>query len=125
MGRKMPRYHLFGSTVTIANQMETNGVPGHVAITQATLDAMPTGPIAYTITPLNQLTIPNRAATVAGYLIAGPVREHFSEQAAAVLKTDDFDHGSIEEKLQIQLDVAKRPRSAPGDTTLTGFDQLE
>jgi len=36
VGYKMPRYHLFGKTVTIAEQMESNGVPGRVQISEDT-----------------------------------------------------------------------------------------
>ena len=32
----MPRYHLFGETVTIAEEMEQNGLPGFVAISEVT-----------------------------------------------------------------------------------------
>ena len=38
VGRKMPRYHLFSETVTIAEEMEQNGLPGHVVFSQATYD---------------------------------------------------------------------------------------
>jgi len=37
VGRKMPRYHLFGQTVTIAECMESSGEPGRVQISEATL----------------------------------------------------------------------------------------
>ncbi len=33
VGRKMPRYHLFGETVTIAEEMEQNGIPSFVKFT--------------------------------------------------------------------------------------------
>jgi len=36
VGCKMPRYHLFGQTVTIAECMESSGVPGKVQISEAT-----------------------------------------------------------------------------------------
>lgn len=36
VGYKMPRYHLFGKTVTIAEQMESSGVPGKVQISEDT-----------------------------------------------------------------------------------------
>jgi class 3 adenylate cyclase len=36
IGKKMPRYHLFGETVTIAETMEQKGTPGRVAISEAT-----------------------------------------------------------------------------------------
>jgi len=32
VGKKMPRYHLFGETVTIAEAMESKGVPTRVVI---------------------------------------------------------------------------------------------
>jgi class 3 adenylate cyclase len=32
VGMKMPRYHLFGETVSIAEEMEQKGIPGAVAI---------------------------------------------------------------------------------------------
>jgi class 3 adenylate cyclase len=41
VGRKMPRYHLFGETVTLAELMEQKGVPGMVAFSQAAFQAMP------------------------------------------------------------------------------------
>merc|ERR1719193_2127238 len=37
VGSKMPRYHLFGQTVTIAECMESSGVPGKVQISEDTL----------------------------------------------------------------------------------------
>merc|ERR1719285_734535 len=37
VGRKMPRYHLFGQTVTIAECMESSGVPGKLQISEDTL----------------------------------------------------------------------------------------
>merc|ERR1719285_563219 len=37
VGRKMPRYHLFGQTVTIAECMESSGAPGKVQISEATV----------------------------------------------------------------------------------------
>jgi hypothetical protein len=40
VGRKMPRYHLFGETVTIANEMETQGLPGQVCISHVTYEAL-------------------------------------------------------------------------------------
>jgi hypothetical protein len=36
VGRKMPRYHLFGETVTIAEEMEQNGIAGAVVISEMT-----------------------------------------------------------------------------------------
>lgn len=36
VGCKMPRYHLFGQTVTIAECMESSGMPGKVQISEAT-----------------------------------------------------------------------------------------
>jgi len=36
VGYKMPRYHLFGQTVTIAECMESSGVPGKIQISEAT-----------------------------------------------------------------------------------------
>jgi len=43
VGRKMPRYHLFGQTVTIAEEMEQRGVPGAVALSEAAYRSMPPG----------------------------------------------------------------------------------
>ena len=40
VGRKMPRYHLFGETVSIAEEMEQRAPAGHVIISEATLKAM-------------------------------------------------------------------------------------
>eukprot|EP00494_Astrolonche_serrata_P004017 UN04027 len=36
VGKKMPRYHLFGRTVTIAEKMESSGKPNRVQVSQAT-----------------------------------------------------------------------------------------
>jgi class 3 adenylate cyclase len=36
IGRKMPRYHLFGETVTLAEEMESKGIPGRVVISAET-----------------------------------------------------------------------------------------
>merc|ERR1712176_778169 len=36
VGYKMPRYHLFGKTVNIAEKMESSGVPGRVQISNST-----------------------------------------------------------------------------------------
>ncbi len=40
VGRKMPRYHLFGETVTIAEEMEQRAPAGQVIISEATLRGM-------------------------------------------------------------------------------------
>ena len=40
VGRKMPRYHLFGETVSIAEEMEQRAPAGHVTVSDATLKAM-------------------------------------------------------------------------------------
>ncbi|ETO29754.1 hypothetical protein RFI_07365 [Reticulomyxa filosa] len=36
VGRQMPRYHLFGKTVMIANELETTGVPQQLHLSEAT-----------------------------------------------------------------------------------------
>jgi hypothetical protein len=40
VGRKMPRYHLFGKTVSIAEQYESQGIPDKVVVSRATMDAV-------------------------------------------------------------------------------------
>ena len=40
VGRKMPRYHLFGETVSIAEEMEQRAPPGQVIISESTLRGM-------------------------------------------------------------------------------------
>merc|ERR1712137_1138710 len=36
VGKKMPRYHLFGETVSLAEEMEQGGYPGKVVVSGAT-----------------------------------------------------------------------------------------
>ena len=36
VGQKMPRYCLFGSSVTIANQMEAGSLPGKINVSNET-----------------------------------------------------------------------------------------
>jgi class 3 adenylate cyclase len=40
VGRKVPRYHIFGDTVVIANLMESTGEPNHVQVSQATAELL-------------------------------------------------------------------------------------
>jgi len=40
VGEKMPRYHLFGETVTIAEEMEQKGRPGGVSVSEPTYKAL-------------------------------------------------------------------------------------
>src|SRR4051812_38242321 len=40
VGRKMPRYHLFGETVTIAEELEARCPPGSIVISGDTLRAL-------------------------------------------------------------------------------------
>ena len=40
VGVKDPRYHLFGDTVTMANTMESSGVPGRVQCSSQTADEL-------------------------------------------------------------------------------------
>jgi hypothetical protein len=40
VGEKMPRYHLFGETVTIAEEMEQKGLPGGVSVSEPTFFAL-------------------------------------------------------------------------------------
>lgn len=40
VGKKMPRYHLFGETVSLAEEMEQGGIPGAVVVSAKTHEAM-------------------------------------------------------------------------------------
>lgn len=46
VGKKMPRYHLFGETVTIAEEMEQRGIPGKVCISDSTRLALESNDIS-------------------------------------------------------------------------------
>lgn len=54
----MPRYHLFGETISIANQMESNGFPGHVCVSGITRESLPTS--EYILEPRGVITIGNK-----------------------------------------------------------------
>eukprot|EP00415_Alexandrium_ostenfeldii_P004727 UN4727 len=47
VGKKGPRYHLFGSTVAYAEKMESHGVPGKVQLSEATHTLLKNGDYAY------------------------------------------------------------------------------
>jgi len=47
VGKKGPRYHLFGATVGYAEQMESTGIPGRVQISDATHKILTDGGYAY------------------------------------------------------------------------------
>jgi len=47
VGKKGPRYHLFGTTVGYAEQMESSGIPGRVQISDATHNLLENGGHAY------------------------------------------------------------------------------
>lgn len=40
VGKKMPRYHLFGETVSLAEEMEQGGIPGAVVVSEETYKSM-------------------------------------------------------------------------------------
>ena len=40
VGRKDPRFHLFGHTVLFANKMESHGMPGKVHVSEATFNRL-------------------------------------------------------------------------------------
>jgi class 3 adenylate cyclase len=69
VGRKMPRYHLFGETVTIAELMEQKGVPGMVALSHACYSAMPASTVTteYECKPLEP--VPHEQHMVKRYTI--------------------------------------------------------
>lgn len=47
VGKKGPRYHLFGTTVAYAEQMESSGIPGRVQISDVTHAILERGGFAY------------------------------------------------------------------------------
>ena len=49
VGRKCARYHLFGETVSVAEEMEQHGIAGKVVISEATRQSMLQGMSAETI----------------------------------------------------------------------------
>ena len=52
VGLKDPRYHLFGDTVSVAEAMESSGVPGRVHVTEQTRRALErTAPGMYEVKP--------------------------------------------------------------------------
>ena len=68
VGRKMPRYHLHGSTVTIAELMEQKGVPGMVVLSEASFTSMPSEALVeYDFKQLN--AIPHGDTTIARFTI--------------------------------------------------------
>lgn len=69
VGKKMPRYHLFGRTVTIAERMESTGVPGEVQVSEITYERIKS---SYTCDPHQDKT----EELSATYLVVGKIDEH-------------------------------------------------
>ena len=57
VGLKDPRYHLFGETVTLANTMESSGVPGRVQCSNAAADEI-RGNKEIKLVPRGEIDIP-------------------------------------------------------------------
>ena len=85
VGRKMPRYHLFGATVTIAEEMEQSGVAGGVVISGETHRHL--GPDLFACRPLTDLPhVPQPVPRWEVQYYRGPFVE---EQAAPVEEEDN------------------------------------
>ncbi|ORZ40499.1 hypothetical protein BCR44DRAFT_1457810 [Catenaria anguillulae PL171] len=66
VGRKMPRYCLFGETVTIANKMESNSAPGRILLSSATHRRLET--VGGSFEPRGDIVIPGKGTVKTVFL---------------------------------------------------------
>jgi len=80
VGRKMPRYHLFGTTVTTAEALEQTGQPNTVTISDSTYCALGPRSEAFVCVPIQPLILPTHDKRSVG---RWEVRQSHNESTAA------------------------------------------